>query len=129
MGKRRRYKKRANQLIAAVRLELDTGGFNYRKWGAEQHCKRGDWLVNNEGETYTVDGEVFLRTYRRVGVGQYVKTTPVWAQPTDTAGSVVTKEGESSYEAGDYLVSNNPDGSDGYCIGAERFQSMYELDE
>jgi hypothetical protein len=32
--------------------------------GAEQRCKRGDWLVDNGGEVYTVDGDSFARTYR-----------------------------------------------------------------
>jgi hypothetical protein len=30
---------------------------------------------------------------------------------------------------GDYLVSNNPDGTDAYSISAAKFESMYELDE
>lgn len=128
MGQRQRYRKRADQLVTAVRLDLDTEGFCFRKWGAEQHCKQGDWLVNNDGETYTVDGEVFARTYRKVGEGQYVKITPIWAEIMDEAGSVDTKEGKSNYQAGDYLVSNNRDGSDAYCISAEKFMSMYELD-
>ena len=33
------------------------------------------------------------------------------------------------YEAGDYLVSNNPDGSDGYAIGAATFEALYAPDD
>jgi len=44
-------------------------------------------------------------------------------------GSVVTNEGKSFYKAGDYLVYNNEDGTDAYCISADKFESMYELDE
>ena len=128
MGQRQRYRKRADQPVAAVRLELETEGFYFRKWGAEQYCKQGDWLVNNNGETYTVDGDVFARTYRKVGAGQYVKITPIWAEVADEAGSIVTKEGKSNYQAGDYLVSNNRDGSDAYCISADKFNAMYEPD-
>ena len=128
MGQRRRYRKRADQFVTAVRLELDTEGFKYRKWGAEQHCKSGDWLVNNDGETYTVDGEVFARTYRSLAPGQYVKTTPVWAEPMSESGSVNTKEGRSNYQAGDYLVSNDQNGDDAYCISAKKFEAMYEPD-
>ena len=57
-----------------------------------------------------------------------MKTTPIWAEKAEEAGSVVTKEGESHYQAGDYLVSNNEDGTDAYCISADKFESMYELD-
>jgi len=125
---RDRYRKRANQPVVAVRLALDTPGFNYRKWGAEQHCKTNDWLVDNSGDVYTVDGEVFARTYRQVGPGQYVKTAPVWAEQAKAPGAVKTKEGQSHYEAGDYLVFNNEDGSDGYCMSASKFEAMYEAD-
>jgi hypothetical protein len=39
---------------------------------------------------------------------------------------VVTKEGESHYTEGDYLVYNNEDGTDPYCMGKEKFEAMYE---
>ncbi|HWR91561.1 MAG TPA: hypothetical protein VN300_04010 [Desulfobacterales bacterium] len=129
MTTRRRYRKKADQFVVAVKLDLDTPGFTYRKWGAQQKCKAGDWLIDNNGDTYSVDGEVFSRTYRKVGPGTYVKTTPIWAEVAPQAGSVATKEGRSHYSAGDYLVYNNEDGTDAYCIGAAKFESMYELDE
>lgn len=126
---RRRYRKKADQFVVAVRLRLDTAGFTYRKWGGEQRCKPGDWLVDNQGDVYTVDGEAFAKTYRRVSPGIYVKTTPIWAEVAALPGSVPTKEGRSHYGAGDYLVYNNPDGTDAYCITAAKFEAMYELDE
>ncbi|HSB80345.1 MAG TPA: hypothetical protein VLM91_16310 [Candidatus Methylomirabilis sp.] len=129
MATRRRYRKKADRFVVAVQLDLDTDGFIYRKWGAEQRCKRGDWLVDNEGDIYSVDSQVFAKTYRKVGPGRYVKTTPVWAEVATGSGSVVTKEGRSHYTAGDYLVSNNQDGTDAYCMSAARFVSMYEPDD
>ena len=74
MGNRRRYRKKADQFVVAVQLDLDTDGFSYRKWGAEQRCQQGDWVVDNDGDHYTVDGEVFARTYRKLSPGIYVKT-------------------------------------------------------
>jgi hypothetical protein len=71
MNTRRRYRKRADQFVVAVELDLDTDGFSYRKWGAQQRCKRGDWLVDNGGDIYTVDRDVFANTYRNVGEGKY----------------------------------------------------------
>jgi hypothetical protein len=128
MGNRRRYRKKADQFVVAVQLDLDTEGFTYRKWGAEQRCKQGDWIVDNNGDIYSVDAEVFADTYRKAEDGKYVKTTPIWAEVTNQAGRIVTKEGESLYKKGDYLVSNNEDGTDAYCISAAKFESMYELD-
>jgi hypothetical protein len=111
-----------------VRLLLDTDGLVYRKWGGEQRAKAGDWIVDNDGDVYTVDAEVFARTYRPVsewGPGAYVKVTSVWAERATQPGTVTTKEGVTAYEPGDFLVSNNRDGSDAYAVGAKKFEEMY----
>lgn len=125
----RRYRKRSERLIIAIQLSLETDGFTYRKWGGEQRCKRGDWLVDNDGDIYTIDADVFARTYRPVGPGCYLKATPVWARVATEPGRINTKEGLSAYQPGDYLVFNDPDGVDGYCMNAEKFRSMYEAEE
>lgn len=122
---RRRYIRRPDRPVAAVCLTLDTEGLIYWKWGSEQRGKPGDWIVDNDGDVYTVDGDVFARTYKRTGVGAYVKTTPVWAERASQSGSVKTKEGSTTYEAGDYLVSNNSDGSDKYAMAAGKFEDLY----
>ena len=132
MAKRSRYRKKPDHYVVAVQLTLDTEGFTYRKWDAEQRCKPGDWLVNNQGDVYTVDQESFASTYRQKRpdlMGIYVKTGVVWAERATEAGKVVTREGISRYKAGDYLVANKEDGSDNYCISAGKFESLYELDE
>jgi hypothetical protein len=119
------YRKKASQYVVAVRLDLETDGLVYRKWGDTQRAKAGDWLVNNDGDVYTVDAAVFARTYERVVAGVYIKITPVWAEVATQAGSVQTKEGKSHYQAGDYIVSNNKNGDDAYCIAKEKFEAMY----
>ena len=126
---RQRYVRRPDRSVAAVRLPLEMDGLVYRKWGGEQRAKPGDWLVDNDGDVYTVDAAVFERTYRRVAAGAYIKTTPVWAQQTQEAGSVRTKEGMTAYQPGDYLVSNDADGSDVYAIEREKFESLYEPED
>ena len=124
-AQRRKYHKKANRPVVAVRLDLDTKGIAYRKWGAMQRAKRGDWLVDNRGDVYTVDGRVFARTYKQLRPGVYVKTAPVWAEIATKAGSIKTKEGASHYKRGDYLVFNDRSGRDGYCVSAARFKAMY----
>lgn len=126
MAARVQYRKKRNQIVTAVKLALDTHGLIYRKWGAEQRAKRGDWLVDSDGEVYTIDGKVFAKTYERVGPGTYRKVAPVWAELATRDGSVKTKEGESRYKKGDYIVFNNKDGTDGYCMSAKKFHAMYE---
>jgi hypothetical protein len=125
----RRYRSRPDNFILAVQINLDIQGFSYTKWGSEQRCKRGDWLVDNKGDVYTVERDVFSRTYRQLSPGVFVKASPVWARVADQDGSIRTKEGTSRYRAGDYLVFNDPDGSDGYCMGGATFASLYEPDD
>jgi hypothetical protein len=123
---RRKYRKRPTEFVIAVQLDLETDGFTYRKWGSTQTCKAGDWLVNNAGDTYTVDRESFERTYRPTGHGTYVKSTPVWAEVATSAGEVPTKEGATQYVVGDYLVYNQEGGGDAYAVAKAEFERMYE---
>ena len=129
MSARRKYKKKQTSFVTAVQLDLDTEGFVYNKWGGKQVCNRGDWLVDNNGDKYTVAQESFAKTYKFVSPGVYVKSAPVWAEVTEKTGKVKTNEGETAYQAGDYLVSNNEDGTDAYAMSAEKFESMYDLAE
>ena len=129
MGTRLKYIKRAGQTVVAVQFALETDGFTYRKWGGVQRCKAGDWIVNNDDDVYTVDRETFERTYRQVGAGTYVKITPVWAAVAAEAGCVQTKEGETHYRTGDYLVFNEEQGGDAYAVSADKFEAMYERAE
>ena len=133
MSNRLKYKKRETQGVVAVQLALDTAGFTYQKWGGTQRCKAGDWIVNNNGDVYTVDCATFERTYHNAGPeagpGTYLKITPVWAEVAREAGSVRTKEGATQYQTGDYLVFNEQQGGDAYAVPAEEFAEMYELSE
>ena len=122
----RRFVRRPDRVIAAVRLAFDMEGFRYRKWGGEQFARPGDWVVDNDGDVYTIDAEVFSRSYRQVATGAFVKTTPVWAFRAEVAGVVQTAEGATSYERGDYLVSHHEDGSDAYAVSAEKFEALFE---
>lgn len=126
MTARLKYVKRRTQTVVAVQLSLKTKGFRYRKWGALQRCKPGDWIVDNDGDVYTVDRSTFRRTYRRVRPGSYWKSTPVWAEIAAMAGSVKTKEGTTKYRRGYYLVFNEKRGGDAYAVSAQKFRTMYK---
>jgi hypothetical protein len=121
-----RYKKKEGVLITAVRLDLETAGFTYEKWGGTQTCKAGDWVVDNNGNTYTIDADVFKRTYRHVGNGQYQKSVIIFAEQASHPGTIKTKEGTTDYKKGDYLVYNNHGRQDGYAMSEEDFYRMYE---
>jgi hypothetical protein len=125
-GGRRRYRRRPGQAVQAIRLKLATEGFRYEKWGGLQTCKQGDWIVRNGEEVYSVDADSFARTYRPLGDGRFEKTGTVWAEPAPRDGVVRTREGETHYRAGDYLVSNDDDGYDGYAVRRDTFVRLYE---
>jgi len=112
-----------------VQLKLVTDGFTYQKWGEQQHCKPNDWLVDNNGDVYTVDADSFALTYTADGPGTFFKTGKLWAVKAQESGRTTTKEGATNYQPGDWLVSNHENGSDSYAISAKKFEELYELDE
>ena len=125
----REYKRADNVPITAVRLSLELGdedGMAYYKWGGWQRAKQGDWLVNrHDGEAYTIDAEVFAATYTLVSPGVYDKVTNVWARVAESDGVIETKEGETNYVAGDMIVFNQADETDGYAMTEEKFAELY----
>ncbi len=126
---RRRYRKKPDRFVTAVQLDLEMDGFTYRKWGDTQTCKAGDWVVDNDGDVYTVDRKTFEETYREQSPGVYVKVARVWAKRATDPGFVDTKEGRTHYAAGAYLVSNENSDDDAWAIEAEEFEGMYEPDD
>ena len=125
MAELTKYLKKTASQVVAVQLDLETDGLTYQKWGGTQTCKAGDWIVNNDGDVYTVDRETFARTYSAVSPGIYEKVAPVWAKVSEQPGQIATKEGVTHYQAGAYLVYNDPNGKDGYAVDAEAFEKMY----
>jgi hypothetical protein len=113
--------------VVAIQLDLETDGLIYRKWGGTQRAKRGDWLVNNNRDVYTVDAATFAQTYCEVSLGIYEKRVNVWARQAEDSGTIKTKEGSTDYQPGDYLVFNDAAGEDGYAVTQERFHELYEL--
>ena len=123
----KRYRKQQCESVFALPLTLHKATLRFHKWGNEQVAKEGDWLVSNDGELYTVDGDSFAKTYEPVGPCRYRKTGSVWAELADADGVMLTKEGSSAYRKGDYLVFNEPDRGDGYPVAKNRFEQQYSL--
>ncbi len=128
------YRRPDQTTVIAIPLDLEATPdaqigsklFTYHKWDARQTSKRGDWLLHNGGDVYTVDRETFARTYAQVGPGQYRKIANVWAERADAGGKIETKEGTTHYATGDYLVYNQAERRDGYAVKAKKFVELYE---
>lgn len=127
MSARKLYKKRPQYFVTAVQLDLDFKGFSFRKWGNEQKCSAGDWLVNNGGDIYTVEKEYFQQHYQEISPGKFEKLGPVWAEAATESGNIDTIEGKTAYQTGDYLVYDRPEGGDAYAIKKQKFEQFYEL--
>ena len=124
----RKYKAKKITVVA-IQIPEDSKGLEYEKWGSIQFAKPGDWLVNKLGETYSIDAESFANTMKPLDrVGHYYKFSEIWGEVAVDSGVVETKEGTSQYVEGDYLVSNNEDFTDKYCISKEKFEKLYEVD-
>lgn len=126
MQPRKRYQKRPNIHVTAVQLDLNFERFQHEKWGDTQSCKQGDWLVNNDGDIYTVDKEYFRDHYQRISPGLYKKVGEVWAEIASDDGKIRTLEGSTDYHAGDYLVFDREAEGDGYAVKRLKFERMYE---
>lgn len=132
------YRRRDNTPVTGIPLDLiakpdnQTGDplFTYHRWDNPQTAKTGDWLIKNADEIYTVDRETFENTYCPTDTdGQYIKTSKVWAKRATEPSTIQTREGSTRYDAGDWLVYNDPRGQDGYAISADRFLELYESEE
>ena len=83
-------------------------------------------MVANGADVYTIDKRTFSQTYRRRSQGVYEKVAPVWAKKADGKGKLKTKEGQSEYKPGYYLVFNSSSGKDGYAMKASTFHALYK---
>lgn len=121
------YRTRGDQTVTAVQLNLEFKQLDFQKWGGPQRALPGDWLVYNNGDTYTVEQSVFAQTYQLISPGQYRKTSTIWAWPADAPGTVATLEGHTAYQAGDYLVCELESSEPSYAIAADVFERQYRV--
>ena len=120
------YRPREAATVLALRLDLELQCFQYEKWGGKQQARRGDWVVDKDGDVYTVTDSNFSRTYRLVRPGLYRKDAPVWACLAPSDGVVPSEEGSTAYQEGDYVVFHLPEDDLGWAMRAEEFLRTYE---
>lgn len=121
----KKFYKTANAEVSAIQLAFKACELHYEKWGGQQHAKAGDWLIKQGDECYTVAADSFAKSYEQIEGNRYCKVAPVWAEVATEPGSLNTKEGSTHYQAGDYLVYNCEDKTDGYAISRKKFEQDY----
>lgn len=119
-----KYYKKGTVVAVQINLDLKDGVFKFEKWGDTQTAKKGDWLINNNGEIYTCDNKVFQDTYREATKGNYYKFSTIEAVEATEDCQIKTLEGISHCKKGDFIVTNI--GGDQYFIEREKFFNMYE---
>lgn len=127
------YNRKKTPPVTAIQLAFSvpvgtTHLFKYQKWGDTQQCKPNDWLVRtNTGEVYTIDEQSFANTYTCISDNLYEKTVGVYAYQCEADGAISTKEGTTHYKAGDWVVFNDKELTDGYAIPDDKFRKLYEV--
>jgi hypothetical protein len=96
--------------VRAIRLDLELESFTYRQGDGVRTGKRGDWLVECQGQVTIVDEATFARSYKQIAPATYLHQSVVWAAPV----------------SGGVLVCRDPEGKEGDVLCADRFHSLYE---
>lgn len=94
--------------------------------GSALSARAGDWLITDGVQEWTVEADIFARTYRRLPDGRFAKDAPVDAVRTDRPLDVPTLEGVARAEAGDWVLR----GVDGelWPVSDAYFRSTYTPD-
>ena len=83
----------------------------------------GDWAVQQDGETWSVDDEIFRATYEHVGGRTWRRRGTVLARPAQPGEKIDTLEGCATASQHDWVVR----GADGeeWPVSADVFAKRY----
>ena len=94
MSELKKYNRRPDATVTAVQINLALVGhqpLQYAKWGGTQTAEAGDWLVNNNGDVYTIKEDVFANTYHMVSPGVYAKIGQIYEGTSNMQLATVAK--------------------------------------
>lgn len=109
--------------VTAVRAAEDWTWVNDS--GETMQARAGDWRVtNDEGRTWSVDPDIFLRTYRQLAGDRWRRTGDVRARPAAPGEVVESLEGRQTAKTGDWVI----EGAQGerWVTSARHFEANYE---
>lgn len=116
MSTRRRYRKRPDQAVVAVPLDIEVQVFAVGPSGAREPCRPGDWLVQADGEVHAVAAADFDPAQR----DRHEAAVPL---DLDVRGFSYWKWNDmQGCKPGDWLVQN---GDDVYTVDADVFAETY----
>ena len=87
--------------------------------------EKGDYLIESDGNRWTVQPEIFEKTYSENSDGTFTKTAQVIAVKVNAALTINTLEGESVVHEGDYLLCG--ESADVWSIDSTNFVKKYFL--
>lgn len=92
--------------------------------GSVLHAKVGDWRVTgSNGASWSVDAEVFAKTYGHIHGSSYVRRGLVKARPASAFEDADTLEGQSRAVAGSWLVEG--EGGERWFVPDPTFRESY----
>jgi hypothetical protein len=87
--------------------------------------RAGDYQVRDgDGRAWSVDREIFARSYEHLAGNRWRRTGTVFAQPAVPGELVVTLEGPGTAEEGDWVIRGAA--GEQWLISAEHFAANYE---
>ena len=88
-------------------------------------ARAGDYQVRNgTGEAWSVDPEIFTRSYEHVAGDRWRRTGEVFAQPAVPGELVVSMEGPETAGEGDWVIKGAA--GEQWLTSAEHFAENYE---
>jgi hypothetical protein len=113
----RRGEVRAKVLESDWRWQTKTG-----EW---LQARAGDYQVSNgTGEAWSVEPEIFARSYEHVQGDRYRRIGEVFAQPAVPGELVISLEGPATASAGDWVIKGTA--GEQWITSAEHFAAHYE---
>jgi hypothetical protein len=89
-------------------------------------ARAGDYQVrNDEGETWSVEPEIFSRSYRQVGDDRWRRTGRVLAQPAVPGELVISREGPVFANQGDWIIKGTA--GEQWITSAAHFAESYQV--
>lgn len=95
--------------------------------GATMQADPGDWMVEENGESWSVRDDIFRSSYRHLSGSQWQRSGTILARPAQPGETIDTPEGPTTAADGDWVVRGNH--GDHWPVPADVFARHYvEID-
>ena len=109
--------------VTAVRLRADWTWTN--ESGGAMEGEAGDWQVTDDhGKSWSVEPEIFVRTYAHLGGDRWRRTGSVKARPAVEGELIDSLEGQQTARSGDWVIKGAK--GEQWVTSGDHFAANYE---